>query len=223
MLAGSLSLPRIIRSEKSKLSYRKPDLAVLPAAHMAAGCRPVHCIREKKEMKKIFTKIMLLVLALPLLFGSCDTEKTPSDSSTDDETTAMESTLKIVEDGIAVFTVVYPDEPGAELFARVRELVDTIKEATGATLKLNSDFISWNTVRDPEAYEILVGRTNYDETAQVLSELRACDYAIRAVGNKIVITAHTDELIRRAVSYFCKNLIERNLVTGEDGKSKSIF
>jgi endonuclease/exonuclease/phosphatase family metal-dependent hydrolase len=177
----------------------------------------LHCFREKREMRKIYT-VILLMLVLPLLFSSCDAKNDPADSSTNDETTVMESTLKIVEDGRAVFTVVYPDEPGAELYARIRNMVDAIKEATGATLKLKSDFISWNTVRDPEAYEILVGRTNYDETSQVLSELRACDYAIRAVGNKIVITAHTDELIRRAVSYFCKNLIEGNLVTGEDGK-----
>jgi len=175
-------------------------------------------------MRKIITRMMLLVLVLPLLLGSCDAEGDPADSSsTGDETTAVENILKIVEEGTAVFSVVYPDEPGAELFARVRELVDTVKQATGATLELKSDFISWSTVRDPEDYEILVGKTNYDETARVLSELRACDYAIRAVGNKIVITAHTDDMIRRAVSYFNKNLIERNFVAGEDGKISLLF
>ena len=98
-------------------------------------------------MRKIFTPILFFLLVLPLLFSSCDKAGDLADTTTGDETTVMENKLKIVEDGRAVFLWFIPTSRG-RLFGRVRD-GRCDKEATGATLELKSDFISWSTVRDP--------------------------------------------------------------------------
>lgn len=163
-----------------------------------------------------------------LTLGACKNidataDTTGNDSNSNTETATIINALKIVDNGKAVFRIIYPDEPGAELFEQVKVLVDEVKKATGVMLETKSDFITWKDTHDSAAFEILLGATNYDESAAVLGELKAGDYAIRAIGNKIVITGHSTDMIRRAVSYFSKNLIPKNLVTGDDGKISLLF
>ncbi len=155
--------------------------------------------------------------------GGDDTSGSDSSDNTPDTSAEIVEELKIVEDGASKFTIVYPDSPGTELFQAVRSLANDIKEATGVTIKTNNDFIKRGESHDSEAYEILVGKTNYDETAEVLNDLKMSDYAIVQSGHKIVITAHSVELTVRAINYYRKNLIKDNLKTDEAGKTSLLF
>lgn len=180
-------------------------------------------------MKKI-TLFMALIMLLPCLAGcngnnsgGDDTSGADSPDTTPDTSAEIAEELKIVENGASRFTIIYPDEPDTELFRAVRSLADSIKEATGVTIKTNSDFIRPGGTHDSEAYEILIGQTNYDETAAVLKDIRFREYAIVQSGNKIVITAHSVDTTIRAINYYCKNLIKNNLKTDEAGNTSLVF
>ncbi|MBQ7346407.1 MAG: endonuclease/exonuclease/phosphatase family protein [Clostridia bacterium] len=55
--------------------------------------------------------------------------------------------------------------------------------------------------------EILIGYTNREETAEVMSEIGYYDYAIRVINNKIVVAAHTEEALMTAIDVFCNELL----------------
>ena len=52
--------------------------------------------------------------------------------------------------------------------------------------------IKRGTTYNSATYEILFGRTGYEESQSVLKSLKDDQFAIRAVGNKIVITSPKD-------------------------------
>ena len=166
-------------------------------------------------------RALICALLTLLLLSGCGGGGVTEDTSNESETSPSETSENLpllVDAGVAVFNIVYPDSPGAERYAEVRELAACIKEYTGAEPKLVSDFLRRGETHDSSTPEILVGLTNYDETAAVLSTLRHGEYAIRMVGQKLVIVGQGDEAISRAISYFCKNLVKPNIVTGDDGR-----
>ena len=61
----------------------------------------------------------------------------------------------------------------------------------------------------------LVGNTNRPETLEVMNSIGYDDYAIRVVGNKIVITAHVADRLYEAVEYFCANALKGETVEGK--------
>ena len=173
-------------------------------------------------MKRLVSFAVLLiafVMLIPSLI-SCNGEKEPVETTLPvtteiPETEAPEPIeLKLTQGGKALFTIVRPDE--SELYDQAKQIAADLKTATGAEFGHNTDFISWNTVRDPEAYELLLGYTNYDETAEVIKELKYYDYAIVIRGNKIIITAYNDTSLKKAITYFRNNMIPL-IAKDEDG------
>ena len=128
-------------------------------------------------MKKIIL-FASLILALILTMVACDGGEA--------ETTVPETTEAIVEEteapapepikltngNKALYTIVRPDESEKAVFDLSKKIVEDLKTTTGLDFKQTTDFMGWNTVRDPEAYEILLGFTNYDETAEVMKDLK---------------------------------------------------
>ena len=173
-------------------------------------------------MKKIISILALLLTALMLLsfFTACDGEGETTEAV--DTTEAVETeapapaTIKFTEGGKALYSIVRPDESDTA-YDIAKSFAKDIQNATGLSLEQETDFKSWNTVRDPEAYEILLGFTNYDETAEVMKDLRYYDYAIVIRGHKIVITAYTDSSLKKAITYFRNNMLPL-IVKGEDGE-----
>lgn len=174
---------------------------------------------------------MALVMLLACLAGcngnTAPDDTTPSDGNSTpvnpDDTAAPAEQLKIVEGGVAKFSIVYPDTPGADLYKGVKSLAEAIEKATGAKISYKDDFIQRGKEHDNDTYEILVGSTNYPQTAEVLKELKYSDYAIVQSGHKIVVAAHTVETTIRAINYFCKNLIPESTQTDESGKTDLLF
>lgn len=175
-------------------------------------------------MKKIIlfiTLLLALVMMIPTMI-SCDGEEKPAETTVEaTEATVLETEppkpepIKLTDGNKPLYTIVRPDESDA-VFDLTKKLVEDLKSATGVDFKNTTDFIGWNTVRDPEAYEILLGFTNYDETAEVMKDLKYFDWAVVVRGNKIIITAYTDASLRKAVNYFRTDVIP--LITkAEDG------
>ena len=165
-------------------------------------------------MKRIITFAALLLALVMLLTvmiacdgGEAETTLPETTEAVIEETEApAPDPIKLTDGNKALYTIVRPDESEAT-FELTKKLVEDLKTATGVDFKQTTDFISWSTVRDPEAYEIIVGFTNYDETTALLKELKYFDWAVVVRGNKILITAYTDASLRKAVNYFRTDVI----------------
>lgn len=176
-------------------------------------------------MRKILILLLaaLALLALTACGGDGDTSVTTPADTVAQTTPPPSEPLKIVDGGTTKFRIVYPDEPGSDLFSAVRNLAKEIQQLTGAELEYKSDFLKYDETHDDAAYEILVGNTNYTQSAEVLADLKTSDYAIVQRGNKIVVAAHNDDMIARAINYMRKNLLPDNLTKDESGKATIVF
>lgn len=97
---------------------------------------------------------------------------------------------------------------GSENNAATR-VFNKLKNAIGSAPEVKDDFISAGQSYDSEALEILVGETKYPETAEVLDTLGYGDFAVKAVGNKIVLCGSSPEGTVRACAEFV-TLIQRH-------------
>lgn len=80
--------------------------------------------------------------------------------------------------------------------ARLNGLCTALKNATGSTFTHQTDATA------KTAKEILIGRTNRPESEQVYATLKGRSFAVRTVGDKIVIVGTDDALTLSAVQYF---------------------
>lgn len=113
----------------------------------------------------------------------------------------------IVKDGVPQYAIVFPDGASERIKSAAKSIYDAVCKI--ATNKSDAEFGTDMSVEylktgkhDPAVKEILVGVTNYDQTSEVLSDLGYGDYAIKTVGNKIVITAWSESAIEMAVARF---------------------
>lgn len=165
-------------------------------------------------MKRIIALLLALLMLTPA-FIACKnepeqtetTEGTPSSSEPEQTEAPTANSTKLTQDGKGLFTIIRPDESPTAIYDLTKSLGEKLKKATGADFALDTDFKGWNTVRDPEKYEILVGNTNYDETAAVLKEIKYFDYAIVLRGRKLIIAAYTEASLRKAMTYFNNNIL----------------
>jgi len=174
----------------------------------------------KNTLRFCFCLFLILVTVLGL--AACDAGKNDGGSTdsavTTDAVTEDDSAAKLVltRNGAALFRIVYPDGCEQAVFDQVRVLRGALEDATGVTFVSESDYIGWDTVRDPEQYEIIVGRTNYEESETLLQGLKQYDHAVAIRGNKIYLTSYTAEGLFDAVQYFCDTVIA-GIVRSEDG------
>ncbi len=189
-----------------------------------------------RKFKSIAAFILALIMLIPALIA-CDNGEDPAETT---EAPAPETTeapapeaLQLNNGDKALFTIVRPDTDGGDdpVYDLAKDIAKDLEKATGAKFKHETDFISWNTQRDPEKYELIVGHTNYDETAEVLSELKYYDYAIVIRGHKIIIAAYTQASLRKAVTYFRNNIIPmitkdeagNGMLTFEDQINRGVY
>lgn len=112
-------------------------------------------------------------------------------------------TIKLV-DGKVNFKVIRPDALTAQDVPVVvaQSIRSKLTSLFGVEAGIGNDFIKKGTSHDASTLEILVGLTNYDETADAVKTCDYGEYSIKAVGNKIVITAYTDSCISEAGATF---------------------
>lgn len=126
---------------------------------------------------------------------------------------------EIVVSGKAKYQIIISDEAGSDSkeMTWARTIAEEIQRLTGATVQIKTDWLRAGTAHNPSTYEILLGNTNYEETAQVAETIGYGDCAIRAMGNKIVLFAYSDQVLSSAISHF--NIM---LYSGRDATGKSI-
>ena len=120
-----------------------------------------------------------------------DTTASATEGLTEDTTAAetepQEVLLSIVTDKKLNYRIIYPEEGDVQDVTSANLFREYFSDLTNTAVRPESDFLKRGASHDPNTLEILVGHTNYDETAAVLATLAYGDYAVRLVGNKIVV------------------------------------
>lgn len=176
--------------------------------------------------KKYFALLLSVLMLMALLCGCGETadvtDTTTADTSVDITTTApveeAPTELNIVTDGKAVFTLIRDedaDSAGVEV-AQARVIMNKVKDLTKANMGLGTDWVKRGSELDSSTYEILVGMTAYPETQEVISSLGYGDWALRVVGNKIVVFGFDSASLSQATAKLAM-LLEKGV--SEDGKS----
>jgi hypothetical protein len=153
-----------------------------------------------KKMTKIIALLLALIMTALAMFacdnGNTDVQDGSGDASgngtaTDDKkpgTNGSEGSkdeaekLVIFENGEYKFRVICPDKPSDIEKKVYNDIRAKLKGITGINPEFVTDFKAFNDAgEDRELPAILVGRTNYDESTQVYSELRNAECALKVV------------------------------------------
>ena len=159
-------------------------------------------------------KIIVLLLALIMVFSvvACDEKKPPVGSSTPNaggDEQPKDVNIPIVEEGSSKITLVTPEIDGANWAEYARdELRWEFKDITGTTIRTGA-----NTEGE---YEILIGDTGREESKTVMESLEDDEFAIKTVGNKIVIAAKNGAFLLQAANYFIENCLTEDYAEVSD-------
>lgn len=189
-------------------------------------------------MKKIL-KALAFVLVLLQLFpalvactqqpavgGDSTSEPAGSDSTPEVTTEEEPEQLPITGEGfftlfsdgkVNISSIKYPENPGDTAFEAIKKLRDKIKDEMGVTVRLSPDYSTDKNPPDSSTYEILIGEINYPESKQVHATIGYGEYAIKVVGNKLVIAAYGENEIYRAINNIIGTQLKNNMTTDKNG------
>ena len=161
-------------------------------------------------MKRIISFIIALLMLIPIFGCTGVPEETLPQETTSPETEKEETYLKFFEYGELLYTLVRPEKCTSTLFSAIKSIKSTIEDKLGISVKDTDDWVQGKPMAGEyisEGAEILVGETNRRESRDVYLTLSAGEYAIRAVGNKIVIIGYNDNLTVVAAERFINDYI----------------
>ena len=153
-----------------------------------------------------------MIFALVACNGEGDETTAAENIDTTEEVTekadvSIEFTADVLKDYIIRRPEKVKNESIDSTIAAAKTLRDAITTTFGLTLELQDDWYKTSDGLPETAKEILVGKTNRTETADVLAKIRAKDFAIAFANDRIIITAGTDAGVVDAVNYFIENYI----------------
>ena len=148
-------------------------------------------------MKKAICLLLAALLALPL-FASCAKEK---------------EKIFLIKDGVPQYAVAYRDGAATNVKKRATVMQDWFNEKCDSGL---SKLVAVTEDGASDEAEILIGETGRPETEEVKKTLPENGYAVRAVGNKIVIVGTSDALtIEAAEAFSARCLSDENFTAGD--------
>ena len=152
--------------------------------------------------------VLALVLAMTVLFCSCEQKPIDPPETTPAETTEepLPETFDVVKDGKITLTrivrsadITSSDAPEITAAKKLRDTINNlVKKDFGVelnydeTVVLEEDFLMPGQTYDSSTFEILIGGTAYEESTGAYDGLGYGDYALRVVGNKIIVAAYTE-------------------------------
>ncbi len=155
-------------------------------------------------MKKLLCVILALLMLVPAL-ASCNDTTTPGGPGTPGVN--EDGRVKLMVDGVSQYTLIRSDAASDNLAMTLMQRINSvIRSATGIDMAMDSD---WDK-KDMTKPEILIGETNRPESKEVLDTLGPYDYAVKQVGNKIVIVGKNQYTTTVAANYFINEVLEKN-------------
>lgn len=172
-------------------------------------------------MKTRLLSLLLCALMVVGCFTACGTTTPEVQQTTTANTTVTEQTtpaetekpvemLDLIADGKSEYSLVRSENSSNTIIQRVSSLRTQIKEATGASLTYNTDWIKRGDEVPAEAKEIVIGTTNRPQTIAALKAIREKDFVIAYDGGRLIITGGTEEATLRAIDYFAENYLDKN-------------
>ncbi len=124
----------------------------------------------------------------------------------------------LVDKGVAVYSLVRSYNADALYTDLMYEISDVISDISGVVMPVSTDRLNSGETHDPEAFEILIGDTNYEETKTVQATVDPDAYSIQFIGNKIVIYAWSENGMQEVVKAFA-DMLEFACSIDADGKA----
>ena len=180
-------------------------------------------------MNSKLTTAIALILVLLTLVSCSPATNTPDDTAADvtsENDATVETTIPVQEnldlvlfDQSTSYVIMRAEDTTKTIIDIVADLRKVIDDMTDINkVSIQTDWLKKGTEPNPAALEILIANTNRPESAEAMKGLAYSDFAIKKVGNKVVIAAHTEEKLNQAIDYFLNNL----LTTEGEGKNKVI-
>ena len=155
-------------------------------------------------MKWLFS----VICAAILLLTSCADSRpelspdTAASTVTSEQTEQTEPVLVgITAEELASWRIIVASDAGQRVKTAAESLGAYLEETYGCDIPQYAD-----TQMAPHGFEILIGGTVRKESAQFANTLRYNDYGWQMIGNKLVITGHTDATIYKAVRGFMSEI-----------------
>ena len=165
-------------------------------------------------MRKFICTAAALLAALLMLpaLAACKPGEGGGDTSSAGESTestvAAPADIPVVSGKASEFVIVRPDSADSTEIDVAKELREQLEEKTGCRLPMTVD---WYIKAEPAAkYEIMVGHAEREEAQAVNAEIDAEDgffYVIRAVGDKIIVTGKSANMIRKAIKFMLETFV----------------
>lgn len=167
---------------------------------------------------KAIRRILPLLLALLLAFaGTACRQEEPQDgggTTGPAETTGpaadVAQALQLVTNGSSDYTIYYPEGCSDELWGAAQRLATGFENYTGAVLPCTGDLLALGDEPEPDAPEILIGKTNRPASSEAAAELGSDEYVIRVSGQRLVICGYNDTATAAAVDYFISTWLRGN-------------
>ena len=146
-----------------------------------------------------------------------------SQSGTDTEPSEITDLTehKIIADGKANYALIRYESLSKTVISEISELYKELVNLSDGNVIFTTDwsveYIKNNKQHDEKAYEIVIGDTNYEQSAKIKEGLSYGDYRIDVSGRKIFIVAWSDEGLIKAVRSF-SNLLTKKY----DSNTKSV-
>ncbi len=187
------------------------------------GIEANHLLQKKGRFQmKLNIRLIALLLSLIMalsLFSACtggsgenstdpdQSTEAPSDSSGDETEAPVvgdRTEFDLIVNGETTVKIVRPKDLGADnpQVAAAVNIRNKLEDSTNVKFSMADDFKKATEEFDASTVEILVGNTAHPQVAEAIKDLKYGDYAIKAVGNKIVVFGFTEGAITHASNLF---------------------
>ncbi len=139
------------------------------------------------------TAVFISCLVLICIIGGCNRDPVVDGTNTPQSSVINPpSSVDVILDGKPQVRIVRGDnasEAETDAAIKIRKAIGAL--CSGSAPDITTDF-SKDGTHDSSIPEILVGRTEYQESIDTLNSISYGEYAIRITGNKVVVTAWSD-------------------------------
>ena len=150
---------------------------------------------------KIKIIALLLIVLTCVSFVSCKKEPTEDPATTTEVVTEAPIKITIAENGASQYKLINNANSKRDLIDLVIDCHNQIRALSGVTLPRGNDK-KYGTVDYSQNYEIIVGMVDREESCEVYNSIGFDGYAVKSVGNKIIIAGYTYDTISLALQTF---------------------
>lgn len=174
-------------------------------------------------MKKRIVGIAISFLLTVSMLAGCGNEQTENSAGSENTEISQEqeavsqeqiTELKIAENKNTEYRISYSKESGGEIRMLVKQLEADIAAITGAEIESGKE----DTGNEESGKEIIVGISEREELSEFYDKIGYMDWAVGAVGEKILIAGRNAASALSALTYF-----KENVLTSENPVMKSDY